>query len=194
MGAIPDFPPEKLELAASGDSAATEELVRALSAPVYYFCLAILKNGEQAEDAAQEALLKVLSSLVSFKGKSAFGSWVYSVASNHCLDLARKNSRRRETSLEELSLSGFEPCDGSDSEAAAARHSLEAALAELSEEHRTVINLRELAGMSYGEIAAATSCSEGTVKSRLFRAREELRRVLAARGEKPDAEPVAKEL
>jgi len=144
----------------------------------------MLKNGQQAEDAAQEVLVKLLTSLKKFRGQSAFSSWVYSVTSNHCLDLLRKNTRRAEVSLEDICSAGFEPGLPPESAASDARMALEAALEKLSPEHRAVLTMRELSGLSYGEIAAALRCSEGTVKSRLFRAREELRAAL-----EPECQP-----
>ena len=183
MGAIPDFSTEKIAAAAAGDQNTLDELAQALTAPVYYFCLAMLKNSQQAEDAAQEVLVKLLTSLKQFRGQSAFSSWVYSVTSNHCLDLLRKNTRRAEVSLETACASGFEPGLPSESAASDARMMIEAALEKLSPEHRAVLTMRELAGLSYEEIAGALNCSEGTVKSRLFRAREELRAALGSEHE-----------
>lgn len=171
-----------LDRARDGDAAALNELAGMAAQPVYQLCLSITRNTATAEDAAQEILLKVITSLSSFKGDSAFSTWVYRIAHNHCLDLLRGQSRRRQIqlsssdegeeddqSLEEMArdTTSFLRLD----ETIAVQDTLDA----LDPKDRMVLTLRDLSGLSYDEIAQACAISEQAVKSRLFRARNRFR-------------------
>lgn len=178
--------------AKDGDQDAFAQLVRDNERQVYYLALRMLNKPEDAEEAAQEAFLSAWRNLPSFKAESAFSTWLYRLTSNLCIDIIRKEKRRREVvpmvSLDE------EP-DGSaiqvadmrfDPESEAMRRELQAALASgmdaLSPDHRRILTLRELGGLSYGEIADALGLEEGTVKSRIARARLQLRKFLLSCG------------
>lgn len=187
MNIIPDPAPEALQNALDGDADALNVLLSDISRPVYRFCLSLLADPAQAEDAAQDVLVKICSSLDEFEGRSKFSTWVYRVASNRCMDLLRRRKSRPEDSLDAL----IEAGNGGDSRLLAARSTddtaaladkllVASALARLEPEQRAIIVLREISGLAYDEIGAALNLPEGTVKSRLFRAREELLLALQA--------------
>jgi len=167
---------EVLNAAIAGDAEAFNYIAERISLPVYHFCLAFLKNPAFAEDAAQEILLKAFKSISSFKKSSSLSTWIYSISYNHCIDVCRKNSRA-EYSLDELVAGGMEPISartGDSLNQLSDRLIVETALSRLSPEHRAIITLRELSGLSYEEIAQTLAIEEGTVKSRLARAKENL--------------------
>ena len=158
-----------IERVLAGDESAYEPLVTENQTKVYRLALRILKNEADAEDAAQEAFLKAYTSLADFRGDSRFSVWLYRLTNNICIDMLRKNTRAVIVSLQ------TEDDDGEETEIAIPdeRYSPER-LAELPDDCREILALRESAGLSYDEIAAALSLEVGTVKSRLNRARKKL--------------------
>jgi RNA polymerase sigma-70 factor (ECF subfamily) len=140
-----------------------------------------VRDPVEAEDVAQEAFIKAYRALPSFRGDSAFYTWLYRIAINTAKN-ALVSSRRRPVDYD-LDLQDPEQYDMQarlkDSETPEGllltdeiRDTVNAAIADLPEDLRTAIMLRELEGMSYEEIAAAMECPVGTVRSRIFRARE----------------------
>jgi RNA polymerase sigma-70 factor, ECF subfamily len=164
----------------SGDTAAYAEIVRTHQAKVLGLCASLLGNATQAEDAAQEVFIKAHQSLRSFRGDSAFSTWLYRITANHCKDLLRKRSRERTESLDammEETAEGiqkfFEP--SSDPRGAlGASDLIEKLLSSLSPEERLVLTLREVQGLSYREISKTLECTLDAVKARLKRARQTL--------------------
>lgn len=150
----------------SGDREAYALLVRAHQGKVLSLCLSLLRNPSQAEDAAQDIFLKAYKSLPSFRFDAAFSTWLYRISYRHCLDLLKAAKRRREEALESLP----EPAARPDSDALAVQSLLEG----LAPDYRLVLTLREVQGLSYQEICAATGDSLDSVKARLRRAREAL--------------------
>ena len=140
----------------------------------------MLADDAEADDAAQEAFLKAWRALGRFAGDSGFGTWLYRIASNHCLDLLRRRSRRRTESLDELVEREGEAIERVLGSTAGPADALEAAdlgakvLAALPEEQRLALVLRETQGLRYDEIARVMGCSVDSVKARLRRARESL--------------------
>jgi len=130
-------------------------------------------NTSDAEDLVQETLMGALTS--HFRGESSVRTWLVRILVNRAAMLRRSRSRRPETPLDEKASSGASVPDRSPG-AVESKLDLTTMLAELSPEHRQVIVLRELEGLSYEEIAAALHVPRGTVESRLHRAREELRK------------------
>ena len=129
--------------------------------------------------------LRAYRSLDTFRGESGFSTWLYRITVNLCVDLARKNNPA-ESLDDEQALEAPETRGAYQPETALAnselRRELDAALSLVSEEHRKIVILRDVAGMSYADIAAALELEEGTVKSRLARARAALRQILIERG------------
>ena len=148
-----------------------------------YEPLRILKNEADAEDAAQEAFLKAYTSLADFRGDSRFSVWLYRLTNNICIDMLRKSKRAVIVSLQtedddgeetEIAIPDERYSPERLAERAADRDAVRTALAALPDDCREILALRESAGLSYDEIAAALSLEVGTVKSRLNRARKKL--------------------
>jgi RNA polymerase sigma-70 factor (ECF subfamily) len=137
-----------------------------------------------ADDAAQEVFLKAYDRLKDYRGDSAFSTWLYRVSSNHCLDMLRKESRRRSESLEALTEREGSRIERLFAEPDGAVRSSEDAdlvrrvLAELPEDYRLILTLREMEGLEYKELMTALDCSMDSVKAKLQRARRQFRDVM----------------
>jgi len=173
--------------AADGDEDAFEKLVRKYERLVSTCVFSVIGNSpEDVCDVSQEVFLKVYRSLASFKGDSEFSTWLYRVAKNCALDFARKKKSPTvslDSSGEEGE--GFDVPDTSlkaNPEKSALENEksviLRKAIDSLSDEHREVIILRHINDYSYEQIASALSLETGTVKSRISRAREALKKIL----------------
>jgi RNA polymerase sigma-70 factor (ECF subfamily) len=179
-----------------GDANAFEYLVAAYEKNVYNLALRMTGNPEDAEDMAQEAFLKAYSSLDSFRGDSKFSVWLYRIVSNVCLDFLRKQKKRQSFSLSmedddgeegELELPDLRRLPEDELEKKLTRDAVQRGLAQLPEDARQILLLREIQGLSYEEIGEALGLEPGTVKSRIFRARKKLCAFLLADGNIPDA-------
>jgi len=169
-----------IKKAKNGDHDAFARLTEAYSQRIYNIGLRMLKSPEDAADMTQETLLKIYRHLPEFRGEASFSTWVYRVAVNTCKDMLRSACRRREIIFSDFSQEEndamFEVADYSalpeqiyetKESSAYLRHLIDG----LSPAFRVVMLLREIGGLSYQEIAAAVNISEGTVKSRINRAR-----------------------
>ena len=170
---------ELIERFKKGDSTAFEELVRAYQDRVYNLCRYMLRDPRDGQDAAQDVFLKAYRALGGFKPDSSLYTWIYRIAVNTCLDYKRKSRREalKHKSLAEASRSA-EPFSPQTHESKDAAEAIQQALASLKEQSRAVIVLREIEELSYEEIAQVLNISVGAVKSRVSRAREELRHIL----------------
>lgn len=178
--------------AKKGDIQAFEELVRTYEKKVYNLALRYTNNGQDAFDISQEVFLRVYRALGGFKEESSFSTWLYQIAVNTCIDAVRKTSRRNEQSLtrSDEDADGQRQSDIADLsyspevhyDRQETREAIRAGIAKLSEEHRQVIILRDINDLSYEEIGNILMLEAGTVKSRLFRAREKLRSILLKDG------------
>lgn len=174
--------------AASGDTHAFAHLVEQYEKQVYHHALRLVGNPEDAADISQEVFWKAWRALPTFRGQSSFSTWLYRLTDNACTDLFRREKKRRKDVplvLEDLSSSQLVHPDPTPQEQVEARESLdtlEQGLAQLSQDHRRILVLRELSGLSYQEIASILGLSSGTVKSRLARARLTLANYLRRRG------------
>ncbi len=175
--------PGELDLvlrAREGDRDAYAELVRRHSPRLFALCLSMLRGRESAEDAAQEAFVKAWKSLRSFRGGSAFSTWLHRIAVNACQDFLRRNSRIRQESITEdasVDERRLREGEGAPGDCAAKIESADLAekiLARLSPQHRLILVLREVQGFNYDEIAEILDCSLDAVKGRLKRARQSL--------------------
>lgn len=182
---------ELIQAARSGDQRAFAALVEANQAMVYSLAYRMTGNSEDAADLTQEAFLNAWRGLARFQGQASFSTWLYRLTSNACIDFLRREKRRSALSLtlepdEEESRQAEVSDERWSPEALLDRQeSLQAvrrALGQLSDEHREVLLLRELEGLSYREIAQALGLEEGTVKSRIARARLALRDFLLQSG------------
>jgi RNA polymerase sigma-70 factor (ECF subfamily) len=174
-----------------GDLSAFDELVRYFERPVYGVCLRLLGDAEDARDAAQETFLKIYRGLHSFRGDSGLKTWIYRIAINQAMNQQRwwKRRRRDETVSLELNRKGSDLtlesslCDANASPETRAieqerERKILRALSEVQKDYRAALILREIEELSYEEIAETLEISIGTVKSRIARGREELRRKL----------------
>lgn len=161
----------------AGDAKAFETLVIAYQHRVFGVALRMLGNRAEAEDVAQETFLRAHRALGDFRGEARLTTWLYAIASRLCLNRLAAAPRRHERSDEAALLRLAAPA--ADASAALERGELESALrqaiAELPEERRIVVVLRDLEGLAYEEIAEALGLELGTVRSRLHRARLDLK-------------------
>ncbi len=162
----------------SGEQETYAELVRAHQAKVLRLCFSLLGDNALAEDAAQEVFIKAYQRLASFKGQAAFGTWLYRIATNTCLDFLRKRQREKTQSWDELiedlgeEVNELLPSPTDPAGQLANKQLAQLALSKLSPEFRLVLMLREMEGLSYQEMAETLDCSLDAVKARLKRARK----------------------
>ena len=181
---------EWISQAAKGDTQAFAHLVERYETVVYHQALRLVGNREDAADVTQEVFWKAWRALPTFRGESSFSTWLYRLTDNACLPLLGGDKKRRgDTSLddeESLSLAQQLPHPGPSPQEHLERGekmtALEQGLAQLSQEHRRILVLREINGLSYQEIGAILGLSDGTVKSRLARARLALANYLRQSG------------
>lgn len=175
----------------NGDTASFEKLVLENQTKVYNLALRMVGNQEDAYDMSQEAFIKAYNSLALFRGESRFSVWLYRLTTNVCLDFLRSQGRKHHDSLTYMSEEDDDkeleiPDDRFSPETLAEKKELREAvnrgLMSLPKDYRSILLLREIDGLSYEEIAQALSLEEGTVKSRIFRARKRLCAILTADG------------
>jgi RNA polymerase sigma-70 factor (ECF subfamily) len=158
--------PGTIRAAAAGDRAAFEALVRAYQAPVWRFLTHLLGDRALAEDVTQETFLRVHRKLSTFRAGSTFSTWVFQIARNAGIDAVRTRGRQLR-----LVAAIPRPRPGGDPHP---RTELAAALADLSPLLREALLVVEVLGLTYREAGAVLGVPEGTVKSRVFLARERL--------------------
>jgi RNA polymerase sigma-70 factor (ECF subfamily) len=163
----------------NGDLSAFEEIIRKYQNRIYNLCRYMLQDPEDAQDAAQDVFLKSYRGLKSFRPNSLLYTWIYRIAVTTCLDYRRKSRRkafRNEPLPEDLASGEHSPHQLYESRKIT--ESVQMALQKLPEKLRAAIVLREIEELSYEEIAEVLHTSVGTVKSRISRAREQLRHLL----------------
>ena len=178
----------------SGDKDAFEIRVNCHQKNVYNLAFRILKNEQDAFDMSQESFIKAYMNLDKFQGTSKFSVWLYRLVSNTCIDFLRKSRK------ENLRRMSFENGDGTEQildipdvssqpdtilETKELRRELDICISLLPVDQREILTLREISGLSYSEIGQILDLSEGTVKSRLYRARVHIAKLLLKRGNIP---------
>lgn len=177
-----------LAKARKGDVAAFEQLVTKYERRVYAAALRSSASPEDAADITQEVFLRAWRAIESFRGDSGFATWLFRITANMCVDYARK--RQTQPQCQPLAVEDEPGQPIPDTSPTPEEHldnvelgrELASALDEVSEDHRRIVFLRDISGLSYTEIADVLKISEGTVKSRLSRARLALREILLRRG------------
>lgn len=176
---------ELMRIVQGGDHAPASEIYDRYSARIYNFALRFLRNSEAAEDATQEVFVKMLKHAQQFQGDAKLSTWLFSITANWCRDYLRKADNKTKESDDVLATL---PASGESPERMLERRENEVlvrrALMTLTPEQREAILLSRYQGLSYAEIAQISGCSEGAVKTRVFRAMETLKKTLAgeARG------------
>ena len=164
--------------AQKGDQDAFCALISQYENKIYSIAYKFMQNSHDAQDAAQDAMIKMYGSIGKFSFQSAFSTWMYRVVANTCLDaLRRRRQGAPPSGKEEVSISR----EGNPDEEAINRElgrNIRLAVQELSEKYRMVLVLKDMEGLKYEEVAGILGITQGTVKSRLFRAREKLRKLL----------------
>ena len=183
---------ELVERAKKGDETAFEVLVTDNEKRIYNLCRRLTGNPEDAAELTQEAFLYAWRGLSRLQGEGSFSTWLYRLASNACIDFLRKEKRRQNLSMtvslddeeeaRQVELPDERYAPERELERTEVRQAVAAGLERLTPEHRQVLVMREINGLSYAEIGAVLGLEEGTVKSRIARARNALRKVLTERG------------
>jgi RNA polymerase sigma factor RpoE len=174
--------------ARQGDLAAYDELVRRYQERIYATVYHMTSNHEDANDLAQEAFIKAYQALKSFKGGSSFYTWVYRIAVNKTINFLKQRKNRVQMSLNDVDFNAEHDPDlvalvsdktpRREANLTELQQKLNEAMQKLSEPHRLVVTLHDVQGMSHEEIAKIMDCNIGTVRSRLFYARQQLQGAL----------------
>src|SRR5262245_10840786 len=172
-----------------GDMAAYDELIRRYQERIYATIYHMTANHEDANDLAQETFIKAYQALRSFKGDSSFYTWVYRIAVNKTIKFVKQRRNKSHLSLNDLDFNAENDPDLVDqiSDKTPRRHlgltelqeRLNAAMMKLSAVHRLVVTLHDVQGLSHEEIGRIMDCNVGTVRSRLFYARQQLQAYLS---------------
>ena len=193
----PEQEQEIIKKVLDGDANAFEEIVLANQKNVYNLALKMTKNEDDALDISQEAFVKAYRQLEAFRGDSKFSVWLYRLTYNLCIDFLRKKPKTQVVSISayQQESGDFPDLELPDvrelPEDSVSRRELRKEIAEginkLSQSHREIIIMREINDMSYTEIAETLGISEGTVKSRIARARLSLANILMENGTFPES-------
>ena len=171
---------ELIEAARAGDRFALDQLLRRHYDRIHAVTKRIAGSTRDADDATQEALIKIVRALPTFDGRSAFGTWAYRIATNAALDELRKRKRRPQLSMVRDDDSGevhLQPVDElaeQTIESIADRLAIDDALENLDDDYRSAVVLRDVGDLDYAEIAEVLDIPVGTVKSRIARGRRKL--------------------
>ncbi len=184
-----------IELAQRGDTESFERIVLAYQQKVFNLAFRLLGEREEAEDLTQEVFINVFRHIGEFRGESQFSTWIYQVTTNHCrnrLKYLRRRFRHATESIddpvstEEGEMGREIPDEGEIPEDRVYRRQVQElvqiALGRLRQEYREAVVLRDIQNLSYQEISEILGVPEGTIKSRLHRARWELKEILGLLG------------
>src|SRR6266496_1352285 len=188
----PEVPVEEMVLvkrARQGDLAAYDDLVRRYQERIYATIYHMTSNHEDANDLAQETFIKAFQALKSFKGGSSFYTWIYRIAVNKTINFLKQRKNRSHMSLNDLDLNAEHDPDlialisdktpRRDISLTELQEKLNAAMLKLSPVHRLVVTLHDVQGLSHDEIGKIMDCNIGTVRSRLFYARQQMQAYLS---------------
>src|SRR6266478_3439793 len=180
---------ELVKRARRGDLSSYDELIRRYQERIYATIYHMTANHEDANDLAQEAFIKAFRALKTFKGGSSFYTWVYRIAVNKTINFLKQRKHKAQMSLDDLDFNAEHDPDlialisdktpRREVNLAELQEKLNAAMMKLSEPHRLAVTLHDVQGMSHEEIAKVMDCNIGTVRSRLFYARQQLQAYLS---------------
>ena len=180
---------ELVRSAQAGQLEAYDELVRRYQERIYATLYHMTANHEDANDLAQEAFIKAFRALRSFKGGSSFYTWVYRIAVNKTINFLKQRRSRVHMSLNDLDFNAEHDPDlvalvsdktpRREATLTELQEKLNTAMQKLSEPHRLVVTLHDVQGLSHEEVAKIMDCNIGTVRSRLFYARQQLQAYLS---------------
>lgn len=180
-----------MQMYIGGDARAFEILLTRHERKIFHFCFRFVRNRELANDLTQETFLRVIKKAKSYSPKAKFTTWLYTIARNQCIDALRRASHRRHPSLDQPrrgdpegralgeKVAGNSPDGFGRTDASEIRDRVEQAIGKLSDEQREVFVMREFQRLPFKQIAAVVGVSEGTIKSRMRYALENLRLALA---------------
>jgi len=179
-GYEPDSDMELVRRVRQGDDAAFSRVVDIQGPRLYLLAMSMLGNREDAQDVVQETFIGAFRGLRGFQGRSTVKTWLTRILMNNVADLRRRRHLRKTLPLDEAAEQLGPPPARRETETdrADVRMDVAAVVGRLPQEHREVIVLREMQGMTYEEIAAVLCVPRGTVESRLFRARQKLKEIL----------------
>ncbi|HXB60362.1 MAG TPA: sigma-70 family RNA polymerase sigma factor [Candidatus Acidoferrales bacterium] len=188
----PSIPTEEMvlvERARGGELKAYDELIKRYQERIYATVYHMTSNHEDANDLAQESFVKAYQALKSFKGGSSFYTWLYRIAVNKTINFLKQRKNRQHMSLNDLDFNAEHDPDlvalisdktpRREAGLSELQEKLNGALLKLSEHHRMAVVLHDVQGLSHEEIAKIMHCNIGTVRSRLFYARQQLQALLA---------------
>src|SRR6266568_4632653 len=171
---------ELMAIVQAGDFSPASEIYDRYSSRIYNFAYRFLKSSEAAEDATQEVFVKMLKHANQFHGDAKLSTWLFSITANWCRDYLRKADNKAKEA-EDVLISLPAPAELSPERNLERRENerrIQKALTALTPEQREAILLSRYQGLSYAEIALISGCSEGAVKTRVFRAMETLKKAL----------------
>ncbi len=165
------------------EETAFQELFNRFRQKIYRTALRILKEEQSAQDALQETFINVHRAAGKFRGDSKLGTWINRIAINACLEILRRNKKHQQRTEEDVSdqmliQDGKQPSPFESYRRAEIRDRVDRGLSRLGDKHRDVVRMHDLAGYTIREIAERLQVAEGTVKSRLFYGRMQLKSVL----------------
>lgn len=189
-----------VERAKSGDIEAFEKLIEGCQKKVFNIAFRMIGNYDDANELAQEVFLKAFRSIKKFKGDSLFSTWIYKVTANVCLDEIRRRKNKFIYSLDEeveygdgelkRQIPDNAPTPDVEVEINEIKNVVNKSIQELPKDYKSIIILRDIQGLSYDEISKIFDCPEGTVKSRINRARQALKKILQGKKELLNSEYV----
>src|SRR6266481_2888480 len=187
--AVPTAEMDLVRRAQGGNLEAYDELIKRYQERIYATIYHMTSNHEDANDLAQDAFIKAFQALKSFKGGSSFYTWLYRIAVNKTINFLKQRKNRLHMSLNDLDFNAENDPDlvalvsdrtpRRDIALSELQEKLNAAMLKLSEVHRLVVTLHDIQGLSHEEIGKIMDCNIGTVRSRLFYARQQLQAYLS---------------
>ena len=180
---------ELVQTAVAGREASFEELVRRYQRPIAAYVYRMVGDYDAALDLTQEVFIKVYNSLARYRSEFKFSTWIYKIAHNAAIDHLRRHAVREQAltgsvdgERREIAIESRRPTPEQESERRERRLDIDSVVQLLQASYRELIVLRHSHDLSYDEIAEVTGLPLGTVKNRLFRAREAMRDLLVQRG------------